>query len=72
MPHHFKWINRATLLFNLASAELVGGLVGVSGAGGVRGRGMIRSALACLSLSWTDRLLDRQMCSMLCDGAQEN
>lgn len=27
MPHHFKWINRATLLFNLASAELVGGWV---------------------------------------------
>lgn len=25
MPHHFKWINRATLLFNLASAELVVG-----------------------------------------------
>lgn len=25
MPHHFKWINRATLLFNLASAELVAG-----------------------------------------------
>lgn len=31
MPHHFKWINRATLLFNLASAELVGGWVGVRG-----------------------------------------
>lgn len=31
MPHHFKWINRATLLFNLASAELVGGLGGGRG-----------------------------------------
>lgn len=27
MPHHFKWINRATLLFNLAAAELLGGCV---------------------------------------------
>lgn len=33
MPHHFKWINRATLLFNLASAELVCGWVG-RGVGG--------------------------------------
>lgn len=59
MPHHFKWINRATLLFNLASAELVGGWF--RGWVGVCGSGVIRDAQACLSLSWTDILTGRQM-----------
>lgn len=50
MPHHFKWINRATLLFNLASAELVAGCADAracarvtEGAGG-GGGGVIKDA----------------------------
>lgn len=65
MPHHFKWINRATLLFNLASAELLGGCVGVCVCACVcacacmRGKGcVIKDAKACLSLSRADRLMD--------------
>ena len=56
MPHHFKWINRATLLFNLASAELVGGWVWEGRFGARAGGGVIRDARACLSLSRMDRL----------------
>lgn len=65
MPHHFKWINRATLLFNLASAELVAGRAdvhvrerggGSAGEGG--GGGAIKDAHTRLSLPRRDRLMD--------------
>lgn len=61
MPHHFKWINRATLLFNLASAELVAGSVEARARARERergGGGAIKDAQACLSLSRRDRPMD--------------
>lgn len=60
MPHHFKWINRATLLFNLAAAELLGGCVRARACLFVcvgRGGGVvyvIKDAKARLSLSRAD------------------
>lgn len=70
MPHHFKWINRATLLFNLASAERVARFADVHDCARWRKR---RCDQRCtgLSLSRRDRLMDgtrRRMAGCEDDG----